>query len=158
MRRLSAQNGRYAQNGLFRGVAFFAGWLLTTACARPVYLENTSGAGSGERGSQKSACTTCINFLWETRPTETTFGSFIFAVVDAETRSTINAPKADSVKVELWMPSMGHGSSPVTIEKLSEGLYRASRVYFSMGGDWEIRFQFFNNAVKTDEATLHLVW
>jgi nitrogen fixation protein FixH len=136
---------------------FLIGLFLVTACARPVYLENpTDQANAGTQ--EKSKCTTCVQILWEQRPTETTFGSFIFSFVDTDTHTSIAPPKADTVKVVLWMPSMGHGSSPVTVEKVSDGVYRASHVFFSMGGDWDIRFQLFTNGEKTDETTLSLIW
>lgn len=58
--------------------------------------------------------------------------------------------------VVLWMPSMGHGSSPVTIERLDRGTYRVSEVFFTMAGDWEIRVQLkAGNDVKS-EAILPL--
>lgn len=50
--------------------------------------------------------------------------------------------------VVLWMPSMGHGSSPTKVEPLLDasgtalsGQYGVKQVYFSMDGDWEVRFQ-----------------
>jgi hypothetical protein len=43
--------------------------------------------------------------------------------------------------VFLWMPSMGHGSSPVAITKLATGIYDISKVYFIMDGEWQIRVQ-----------------
>lgn len=56
----------------------------------------------------------------------------------------VEAPGA--FKVALFMPSMGHGSSPTRLERLFDdkgnpmlGGYRASRIYFTMGGKWEVR-------------------
>lgn len=46
-----------------------------------------------------------------------------------------------NVAVKLWMPSMGHGSSPVKVEKIAPGLFKVTQVYFIMSGDWEIRIQ-----------------
>lgn len=46
-----------------------------------------------------------------------------------------------SIGLKLWMPSMGHGSYPVTIERLSQGVYKASEIFFTMPGDWEIQIQ-----------------
>lgn len=45
------------------------------------------------------------------------------------------------VKVVLWMPMHGHGSSPTAIEKLGQevGVYKVSNMYFTMGGSWEVR-------------------
>lgn len=43
-------------------------------------------------------------------------------------------------KVQLFMPAMGHGSSPTKIAKLSSvGLYLVNKIYFTMPGDWEVR-------------------
>lgn len=43
--------------------------------------------------------------------------------------------------VQLWMPSMGHGSSPVSIRRDGVGFFSVTKVYFIMPGDWEIRIQ-----------------
>lgn len=43
-------------------------------------------------------------------------------------------------RVVLFMPDMGHGSSPTKIAKLTEpGLYRVSKIHFTMPGLWEVR-------------------
>lgn len=52
-------------------------------------------------------------------------------------------------KVYLWMPSMGHGSSPVKVNRISTGIYEVTDVYFIMEGDWEIRIKLDNG----DEAS-----
>jgi len=44
----------------------------------------------------------------------------------------------------LWMPTMGHGSFPVTVEEVGVGLYEASQVFFTMPGYWDIHFQVTN--------------
>lgn len=62
-------------------------------------------------------------------------------------------PKKE-IKVVLWMPSMGHGSSPVTVENLKTGTYRASNIYFVMPGEWEIKFQIITNPNEIDEVVL----
>ena len=38
----------------------------------------------------------------------------------------------------LWMESMGHGSSPIVIEKLTTGIYQLSELYFTMTKDWQL--------------------
>jgi len=53
--------------------------------------------------------------------------------------------------VFLWMPSMGHGSSPVTIKKLGVGVYDISDVYFIMDGDWHIKIQLRMGSQILDE-------
>ena len=75
---------------------------------------------------------------WEKKPTDEEFGSFIL-----RTGQSSNDPEDvdGNLAVVLWMPSMGHGSSPVTVERIAKGTYRASKVFFTMPGDWEIRIQ-----------------
>ncbi|RPJ66214.1 MAG: hypothetical protein EHM20_17555 [Alphaproteobacteria bacterium] len=43
--------------------------------------------------------------------------------------------------VILWMPTMGHGSSPIQIKKLGTGIYDLSQIYFIMDGLWHLRIQ-----------------
>lgn len=52
----------------------------------------------------------------------------------------------EDVEVVLWMPSMGHGSSPTQVERVVDAAgavvsstLRVRNVYFIMGGDWEVR-------------------
>ncbi len=63
----------------------------------------------------------------------------------AEENSTQTITPHLPVAVKLWMPSMGHGSSPVVIKQVAEGTYEVSDIYFIMLGEWEIRFQLKNN-------------
>lgn len=43
-------------------------------------------------------------------------------------------------RVALFMPEMGHGSSPTKIAKLEgAGLYRISKIYFTMPGRWDVQ-------------------
>lgn len=52
----------------------------------------------------------------------------------------------DTIEVALWMPSMGHGSAPTQVERavdatgnLLPGVFVVRNVYFTMGGEWEVR-------------------
>jgi hypothetical protein len=58
-----------------------------------------------------------------------------------------------SVAVQLWMPDMGHGSSAVTVTKVADGVFSATRVSFIMPGDWDIRIQ-LKDAAKVIEQTV----
>jgi len=63
---------------------------------------------------------------------------------------------AGTVSIKLWMPSMGHGSSPVTTTRVTTGVFRATSVYFVMPGDWEIRVLVKNGTTLVDQASLFL--
>lgn len=56
-------------------------------------------------------------------------------------------------KIFLWMPTMGHGSSPIAIKKLGTGLYDLSRVYFTMDGLWQLRIQLKSGTTVLEEQT-----
>lgn len=52
----------------------------------------------------------------------------------------------EELSVELWMPSMGHGSAPTQVERILNqygdrvvGAYRVRNMYFVMDGEWEVR-------------------
>lgn len=133
--------------------------LSLTACASPNYVENT-GVGVAE-GAPSAACalkfssqSLCVSYDWEVSPTESETGTFVARFTNSTSGALLDP--ALPLKVILWMPSMGHGSSPVEVTRLSQGLYRVSRVFFSMPGTWQIRFQLMQGSTMVEEqiATL----
>jgi hypothetical protein len=44
-------------------------------------------------------------------------------------------------RIKLWMPEHGHGSTPVQLGALEDGCRVASRVNFTMSGNWEVRVE-----------------
>lgn len=50
--------------------------------------------------------------------------------------------------VQLWMPSMGHGSSPVKITQLGVNKYKVTEAFFVMPGTWEVRVTFKHEGVE----------
>jgi hypothetical protein len=136
--------------------------LLAMSCARPNYVEPSSPNFGGFDKSQKTG-SSLLNgrFLmmnWEVYPTEEKVGSFVFKTYrpNLGDGSPIVENIAETIEVELWMPSMGHGSTPITVEQLDIGTYRANRVFFIMGGDWEIRFRLKVGSEIIDQTTIPL--
>jgi hypothetical protein len=136
---------------------------LALACARPVYLDSktpVAGKANDANGCHATFNESghCVLIQWEKHPTETEFGSFIFTVRQMTSESTVlpstlaDHPYSEDLAIILWMPSMGHGSSPVKVERLAKGLYRANRVFFNMKGDWEIRFEVANGATGSNSS------
>jgi hypothetical protein len=126
--------------------------LALSACASPKY-EPPVSAGAATAAFASHAA---VDVTWEKEPTETEMGSFLF---DTYRLSPVDGAKVPedlgpSLGVALWMPSMGHGSSPVTVDRLGEGKYRASNVFFVMRGAWEIHVQVKSGKETTDEAVL----
>ena len=104
----------------------------TSACALELVKENL-----------------CASITWESEPTESTKGVFLLKFTNVAGAAT--AP-AQAVGVKLWMPAMGHGSSPIQLAAVSAGVYRVSDVYFVMAGRWEIHVQLKNGTAVADEA------
>jgi hypothetical protein len=82
----------------------------------------------------------CLKVDWELMPTSSTFGSMLLTFTDKRDPAQPLSPKAHPF-VKLWMTSMGHGSSPVTMSYVQEGIYRAENVFFIMPGPWDILYQ-----------------
>jgi hypothetical protein len=140
-------------------LAFF----LLCACAKPNYVtSNTSGDGGFQTKPSKCeaqfAAQNCVSLAWEKMPSETETGSFVFKVFHANALdgSPVVEDLPGDLAVVLWMPSMGHGSSPVKVQRLDVGTYRATQVFFPMKGVWEIRFQLKDRNDVKDQAVLTL--
>lgn len=135
-------------------------------CARPNYASSVAGGGSAGETTQSNVCQArftktgdCVNWQWELKPTDSEVGRFLFKVSRANLvdGSPVLTDGAADVGVLLWMPSMGHGSSPVKTERLDVGTYRASQVFFIMPGEWEIRFQRKVNQQIVEEAVIEIL-
>jgi hypothetical protein len=106
----------------------------------------------------------CGRLEWVRFPTEEETGIFLLRFTRVENGSSLpaDAPAGLRVAVKLWMPDMGHGSSPVKVVRPLDssgvpetGLYRAESVHFSMPGAWEIRVIFRNESgTPVDQAVL----
>lgn len=59
-----------------------------------------------------------------------------------------NEVQVSDLKVELWMPHMGHGSSPVTITQFGVNKYKITEAYFIMPGAWEVRVSFILDGLQ----------
>ena len=123
------------------------------ACAKPNYQDTAPLKQTSKPGAP--ACTVfftteqlCANYSWRKTPTENDFGSF--ALTFSQTDGTPADPKM-ALNVIIWMPAMGHGSSPVTITNTAVGINIVENVFFSMHGDWQIRVQLKNAAAVVEE-------
>lgn len=118
---------------------------LTFGCAKP--LSDSQPNNEGISGKPQSSCEAflkndgvCLDVIWEHYPTESTFGSLIVFARNLGTGHLVKDFTRD-LQTTLWMPSMGHGSSPVKVVVIQPGLFRIEKVFFNMRGDWEVRFQ-----------------
>lgn len=103
----------------------------------------------------------CASMAWTKLPSDEEKGEFTlrFWQSASGTESGPYVTPSGSVFVKLWMPGMGHGSSPVTVKSAVDagglsvpGVFFASDVYFVMPGEWEIWVQLRQDRVVTDQA------
>lgn len=137
-------------------------FLFLSACARPDYIDpkdqQKTQANNGTCALELVHTNLCASVQWTIGPQSPNESEFILKFWDKS--SSENGPYIDptnTLSVVLWMPSMGHGSSPVTIEKIETGVYRIRRIYFIMPGDWEVRVFLKNGTATVDQATVSLV-
>ena len=125
-------------------------------CARPNYISDEEfkpvqkpeeqTASSPEFPSLKIRA----QLSWSQPPTSQGAQDFI---LDLEG----NVSEFDSVAIILWMPSMGHGSAPVKIERISDHQYHVRNVYFIMPGDWEVRMVLKKDKQPVDQLYIPLM-
>lgn len=152
------------------GKIFSASLFLSTftviACAQPKYENITNNQDQiGEKVTTDCSIRFnqsghCLNWQWDEMPTQSQPGSLTFKVVrpNEMDQTPIPVDISSEVDVILWMPSMGHGSSPTTIQKIDIGSYLATNVFFVMPGEWEIKFQIKENKKVIDEAVVTLTF
>ncbi len=101
----------------------------------------------------------CSKIEWIVGPNGHGANSFNLKFWDSETGNKEGpyVDPEDSVNVQLWMPSMGHGSAPVTVERQEEGIYKATNVQFIMPGDWDIRVKLMDAATVVDQDIESLI-
>lgn len=141
---------------------------LLTSCAEPKYVKVSDAATDGTNAQEsKTDCQTffstsglCLTWYWEKKPTSTQMGNLIFKTyrLNSLDQTPIEVDLTATPQVVLWMPSMGHGSTPTQTTRVDEGTYRVTNVFFIMPGDWEIRFQVKAGTEVVDETHISLVF
>jgi hypothetical protein len=133
--------------------------LMFAACADRRYVQenppqNASGKSTYDCELAFAQSGVCVSYKWEKLPSEKDPGQMVFRLFTLD--GLDGFPQLygtdQGIVVEIWMPAMGHGSAPVTVERLKDGTYRATNMYFIMPGEWEIRFQISNGDTVIDEA------
>lgn len=139
------------------------------ACAKPKYAtvatdpQKATEDGSGD-GTTATDCKIkfeksglCLEWSWEHQPGDSDFGILIFKTSRLVNGNLQAEDLSGTAALVLWMPSMGHGSSPTTVTRTAVGTYRATRVYFVMPGAWDLHFQNKSTDKVIDEAVISLI-
>jgi len=83
----------------------------------------------------------CAHLMFPKAPNSSDESQFIVHFMTQETIKNVN--------VMLWMPDMGHGSAPVTLNALDPVHYKISQAFFIMPGLWEVQVSFeINNELQ----------
>jgi hypothetical protein len=139
--------------------------LFLVSCAEPKYVNDSNAQSNNAAQEAASACSIrfdrtqlCVSWHWEKKPTSSEMGSFIFKTyrLNAFDATPIEVNPVNVPEIQLWMPSMGHGSAPTQTTQLDVGTYRAENVFFVMPGEWDIRFQIKDGDTVSDEAIVHI--
>jgi hypothetical protein len=148
------------------------GILPELACGASPLLHHATPSRNVARGisdSEEAPCPLrfervgyCGTMEWVRTPGEEEPGVFLIRLSRPENGVFVpaDAPSGLKVMVKLWMPDMGHGSSPVKVVRPVGvngnpvvGAYRAEDVHFVMPGAWEIRLMFKDsNGSIVDQA------
>lgn len=105
-------------------------------------FEGVLVTGRSTRVEQNEKMQYKLRLLWEVGPDQNGENKLVLLVND------LNGKRVSFSKdfnAYIWMPSMGHGSSPISIHEVSEGIYELSDIYFIMGGHWEFYIQLKEN-------------
>lgn len=137
---------------IFKQIGFLILLLSFYSCGKsPLLMKKANEETQGQTNleSTKKFTTTghSLELVWLSPINSTEAGHFLLI-------TKINAKASDlpaNFSLFLWMPSMGHGSSPVTIKKMATGVYDVTDVYFIMDGDWQMRIQLKNDSSVLEE-------
>lgn len=149
-----------------RFIIFTSLAILLFGCAQPKYINVVSDSGQQNMGEEASdAClqqftksNLCLVWKWENKPTSQSYGSFIFKTyrLNLLDQTPLEVDLIAQPEVILWMPSMGHGSTPTITTRVDVGSYRVTNVFFTMPGEWELRLQVKNGTEVLDEANISI--
>ncbi|WP_374073462.1 serine protease spb1 [Bdellovibrio bacteriovorus] len=126
-------------------------------CARPDYISAQEWQRLNGNPLPANTCTgefkalgICARLQWTKTPNSTEAQEFLLELQG-------DTSLFDDISIILWMPSMGHGSAPVKIEKLSATQYRITNVYFIMPGDWDVRMSLKKSGQTLDQLFIPLM-
>ncbi len=138
---------------------------LFTACSEPKYIQPVTSPNNSGAQESKTTCEIkfqksdlCFSWRWEQIPTASTAGILILKTfrLNLFDQTPVEIDSTYPISLILWMPSMGHGSSPTQTQRLDIGTYRISNVFFIMPGEWEMKFQIKNEIEIIDETILQI--
>lgn len=98
-------------------------------------------------------------------PAEPVTGSESPLILEARAAATHQwVDLRDEIQVELWMPSMGHGSASTQVERalgpdgeVLPGVFNVRNVQFVMPGEWEVRITLIDIDGRTEMKSFRVL-
>jgi hypothetical protein len=129
-------------------------WILTSACGvSPALHHHSADAAKKESSTQPPTSTECpfsfpkaglcASWTWIDVPAVEVELSASVKFWNAKT-GTPNGPyvaPSSAFRPYLWMPSMGHGSSPIRVTPQETGTFLLEGIFFSMPRDWTLNIE-----------------
>lgn len=107
------------------------------------------GFGSSAQAASVAQQTVEAHLTWIQGPQVNEESILNLQFVDSASQQP--AALSSELKVTVFMPMMGHGSSPTTVTALQDaagnsipGAYQIAKIYFTMSGEWEVRITLKN--------------
>jgi YtkA-like len=103
----------------------------------------------------------CASVTWVKQPTADDQGEFTVRFWDPAqgTEAGPYVTPADDVAVKLWMPEMGHGSSPTKVIAAIDttgtavpGVFDVQNIFFVMNGKWQVFIQLKKGSQVVDQV------
>ncbi|MFP5520208.1 MAG: hypothetical protein ACLGGX_09910 [Bdellovibrionia bacterium] len=120
--------------------------LLFIGCAEPKNAPEDINLQQNQSGA-KCLQDTCLYLFWQQTPEALKLLSAQVVIVNKNLSLTTESIES----IYLWMPSMGHGSSPIKIKSIDPSNLKLDEIYFLMAGDWELR-------IKLKDINEEFVW
>jgi len=135
--------------------------LLSHANASPTVApqENNQTEKGCDLSFSKSSL--CASVTWVKQPTADDQGEFTLRFWDAAqgTEAGPYVTPADDVAIKLWMPDMGHGSSPTKVIAATDatgspvaGVFDVQNIFFVMNGKWQVFIQLKKGSQVVDQV------
>ena len=132
--------------------------LAFVGCANPDWVTPASTIPSKE-AQKAGGCALhfakaglCGTLVWNKAANDSVTGELGLSFVRED--SLLVVDPAATPFVYLWMPSMGHGSSPIKTTRTDVGTFNSSGVFFVMPGNWDIHVQLKSGNQVVDEVTV----
>ncbi len=146
------------------------GLLILGACAQPKYVQetpivenrlatqdgNSTTDSKADCSVKMSASGLCLKWAWNPKPTAKQAGVIVFKLfrLNQMDQTPVEVDPSGTPEVVLWMPAMGHGSTPTHTDRIDVGTFRTNNVFFVMPGKWEIRFEVKEGDNLKESATV----